>query len=78
MKFLVNKFARKTRKSLSAEERQNLEMQYGPVLRTMIRGEGFGDKAILENTARTLTIAASTGHLFLVVLKKENFADLKT
>jgi hypothetical protein len=76
MKFLVNKLVRKVRKSLSNEERHNLEFHFGPVLRTMIRGEGFGEKAILENTTRTLTIAASSGHLFLVVLKKENFAEL--
>jgi len=42
----------------------------------MVRGEGFGEKAILENTTRTLTVAASSGHLFLIVLKKESFAEM--
>jgi CRP-like cAMP-binding protein len=76
MKFLANKLVRKTRKALSGDEKLNLEHNYGPVLRTMLRGEGFGEKAILENTTRTLTIAANSGHVFLVVLKKEHFAEL--
>jgi CRP-like cAMP-binding protein len=40
----------------------------------MKKGEGFGEKALLYNTARALTTTAYSQSLFLVVLQKEDFA----
>ena len=39
----------------------------------MRSGEGFGDRALRENLPRSLTVAAYSMDLYLVVLHKDDF-----
>jgi len=51
----------------------HLIQTYGNVLRELDRGEGFGEKALIEQTCRTLTVIASSVELDLIVLEKKHF-----
>lgn len=64
--------------TISQQERALLVQKYGDVLRTMRRGEGFGERALLENIPRFGTVAACSLELFLVVLKKDDFMQFQT
>lgn len=73
----AQKFLMGRKKGLSYSEREELIGKYGDILRTYVRGDGFGEMALMRNVRRSLTIAASSSDLFLVVLKKEGFAQLQ-
>ncbi|CAK88255.1 unnamed protein product (macronuclear) [Paramecium tetraurelia] len=61
------------RVQISQQEIQVLNEKYGETIRILKRGEGFGDKALLENVPRALTACAYTQDLFLLILKKDDF-----
>lgn len=48
-------------------------MKYGECVRILTDGMGFGDKALVENIPRTLTVACYSLELFIIVLKKDDF-----
>lgn len=43
----------------------------------MHKGDGFGELALMNNTARSLTVAAETTDLYLVVLSKDDFQGIR-
>lgn len=47
--------------------------KFGETVRILKRGDGFGDRALLENVPRALTACAYTEDLFLLILKKDDF-----
>ncbi|CAD8144376.1 unnamed protein product [Paramecium pentaurelia] len=61
------------RVQITQQEMQVLSEQYGETIRILKRGEGFGDRALLENVPRALTACAQTQDLFLLILKKDDF-----
>ncbi|CAD8056379.1 unnamed protein product [Paramecium sonneborni] len=61
------------RVQITQQEIQVLSEKYGETIRVLKRGEGFGDRALLENVPRALTACAQTQDLFLLILKKDDF-----
>ncbi|CAD8166933.1 unnamed protein product [Paramecium pentaurelia] len=59
--------------TISKEEKQQLEHQYGESIRLLGVGTGFGEKALVENIPRSLTVACYSHELFVIVLKKDDF-----
>lgn len=47
--------------------------KFGETVRILKRGDGFGDRALIENVPRALTACAYTEDLFLLILKKDDF-----
>ncbi|CAK75184.1 unnamed protein product (macronuclear) [Paramecium tetraurelia] len=58
---------------ISQQEMQVMSDKYGETVRILKRGDGFGDRALLENVPRALTACAQTEDLFLLILKKDDF-----
>lgn len=50
-----------------------MESKYGECVRLLGNGMGFGEKALVENIPRTLTVACYSHELFVIVLKKDDF-----
>ncbi|KAM3134740.1 hypothetical protein pb186bvf_013215 [Paramecium bursaria] len=76
--FTIKKAANKLKvtansKFISKFELNALETKYGQQFKIMRSGEGFGDRALRENLPRSLTVAAYSMDLYLVVLHKDDF-----
>ena len=50
-----------------------MENKYGECIRLLGVGTGFGEKALVENIPRSLTVACYSHEMFVVVLKKDDF-----
>ncbi|CAD8053262.1 unnamed protein product [Paramecium sonneborni] len=58
---------------ITQQEIQNISDKFGETVRILKRGDGFGDRALIENVPRALTACAYTQDLFLLILKKDDF-----
>ncbi|CAD8061212.1 unnamed protein product [Paramecium sonneborni] len=58
---------------ISQQEIQTISDKFGETVRILKRGDGFGDRALIENLPRALTACAYTEDLFLLILKKDDF-----
>lgn len=63
--------------NISEEKQEQLVHRYGDVVRMLHEGEGFGERALLENKRRALTVASYSTHLFLLILQKKDFAVIR-
>ncbi|CAD8139671.1 unnamed protein product [Paramecium pentaurelia] len=58
---------------ITQQEIQEMSDKFGETVRILKRGDGFGDRALIENVPRALTACAFTEDLFLLILKKDDF-----
>ncbi|CAD8164679.1 unnamed protein product [Paramecium pentaurelia] len=59
--------------TISKDQKQQLEHKYGDCIRLLGVGTGFGEKALVENIHRSLTVACYSLELLVIVLKKDDF-----